>query len=107
MPDRVILTERRKELLQGDYDSENSADRMALLRLRNSTQTNLEELIQIAQSPHVNNSETLPAEKVGQLLQALYIPTVEPKNHEEYRKELLYHIRQIIALEIERAENEQ
>ena len=98
----VILTEKRNELLNGNYDMSDSTDRAAKHRLKTSSQSAIDDLIKIAQSPHIDNSEALPPEKIGELIEALYIPTLEPEDyHENYRKDLYYHVSRCINADIE------
>jgi hypothetical protein len=77
MPDRVILTEKREELLTGRYDGSDAARRNQKSRLRKSAQTALEELTMIAQSPHIDHSEVFDPDDVFQLLRALLAPDQE------------------------------
>jgi hypothetical protein len=67
MTDRVLLTDTRKDLLEGDYDSSNPTHRNRKHRLKESSKTALDELIQIAQSPIIDNTEIFETEQVASL----------------------------------------
>jgi len=74
MADTVLLTDRREQLLAGKYNETDAVDRMALSRFRDSTNTALDELIKVAQSPHVDNTKLFEPEQVAQLIRAVLIP---------------------------------
>jgi hypothetical protein len=76
MTDRVLLTDTRKDLLEGDYDSSNPTHRNRKHRLKESSKTALDELIQIAQSPIIDNTEIFETEQVARLTRALLTPDV-------------------------------
>lgn len=75
MTNRVILTDRREKLLSGDYNADDSADRMAKSRLNDSATVALNELTQIADSPHVDHTDIFSPEDVHQFLRALLTAT--------------------------------
>lgn len=76
MPDRVLLTDRRKELLSEGYDPSNATERGQKHRLKESTHTAFGELIEIAESPYIDNSEFFDANDVGRLIGALLTPSI-------------------------------
>lgn len=98
--DNLFLTDARRAVLKGEYDGRDSNERTHRSNIRHRSQLALNELIEVAQSPHIDNQETLPPEQVGKLLRTLYTPLVETEGYEEYRKELVYHIRQILVTEM-------
>lgn len=71
----MLLTEKREELLEGNYDSGDNADRMAKSRLHSSTNTAIQELVKIAESPYISNSEVFDPDDIFRLLRALLIPS--------------------------------
>jgi hypothetical protein len=74
MSDRVILTEKREQLLTGRYEGKDVARRNQKSRLRKSAQTAIQELTMIARSPHIDNTEVFDADDMGQLLEAILRP---------------------------------
>jgi len=75
MPDNAFLTDRRREFLEGEYDLSRSKDRHLKKSLNDSTKTALEELIEVAQSPHIDNHEVFEPAQVAQLVEAVLRPT--------------------------------
>lgn len=65
--DDVLLNETRREILT-DYDKENSTHRSRKSRLKKSTDTVLGELIEIAQSPEIDNTDFFDPESVATLV---------------------------------------
>lgn len=84
MADRVILTERREELLSGEYDPDDSADRMAKSRLKNSAETALDELTQIAKNPHIDQTDIFDPDDVFRFLRAVKMPTQDHLEPDEF-----------------------
>jgi len=80
MGESVLLTDRRKDLLEGEYDKDDPSDRMVLSRFQRSTETAVDELIQIAENPHVDHSEMIQREQVVKLLRAILTPPPEHVN---------------------------
>lgn len=93
MANRVLLTDARNQILEGEYDKENATHRKRKSRFRESTRTVLSELREIAQNPHIDNSEALPPDQVAALIEALLVPTIEPDGYDDYRKELYFQLR--------------
>lgn len=101
MADRVILTDRRKELLREGYDPSEQTERNAMSRFRKSTRTALTEMIEIAESPHVDHTEFFDPDDVFRLLRALLMPSHEldqmgggPISRDDYSDEFTpYHDR--------------
>lgn len=101
MTDRVMLTDAREQVLNDEYDGSDAALRKQKSRLRNSTHTVLDELTEIAQSPHIDNSKAFPPEKVGELIEALFVPTIEPDEYHDYRKDLYFNVRRPLDAKID------
>lgn len=77
MTNRVILTDQREKMLEEGTEQGDTADKMRMYRLKNSSTTALKELIQIAQSPHVDQTEIFDPETVNRLLIALLSPSLD------------------------------
>jgi len=75
MPDRVLLTEKREQVLNGKYEGSESALRNQKSRLRRSASTALGELTQIAESPYVDLNDEIEAQQIGNFLRALLVPS--------------------------------
>jgi len=102
----VFLTDERRAVLHNEYEGKDNTERTHKSRIRARSKKALEELAEVAQSPHIDNKNALPPEKVATLLEAAYIPTIQPENHEEYQKELFYKFRRIVQYELEQSKDE-
>lgn len=71
MSDRVLLTDQREKVLNGDYDGSDAALRNQKSRLRKSSQTALQELIKVASSPAIDNPDVFDTEDVYTLVSLL------------------------------------
>jgi hypothetical protein len=67
---RVLITKGRAEILE-NYDSKNSTHRTRKYRLQKSTKTVLDELIEIAQSPNIDNTEVFDPNQIDRLISTL------------------------------------
>lgn len=94
MAENAFLTDRRREFLTGDYDLDDSADRHLKRRTEKGAILALDELIEVAESPHVDNSEVFEAEKVDRLLTAL----LDEANPDDPEGLVNYHDRLWIAI---------
>jgi hypothetical protein len=74
MSDRVLLTEQRENVLNGEYDGSDAALRNQKSRLRTSSQTALQELTQVAESHELDHTEIFDPDDVFRLLRALLLP---------------------------------
>ena len=74
MSDRVLLTEQRENVLNGEYDGSDAALRNQKSRLRTSSQTALQELTQVAESQHIDQTDVFDPDDVFRLLRALLLP---------------------------------
>jgi hypothetical protein len=107
MGDRVILTEKREAVLNGnfpdlsdDYDDPDAALRNQKSRLRESSRTALEELIVVAASPEIENADVFEPNTLARLVDALMVPNgkaLTPRwnfdgDPTEYRDEYQYQL---------------
>jgi len=100
MADRVLLTEKREQVLSGEYDGSDTALRNQKSRLRDSARTALAELVQVAASPEIDNADVFEPNEVARLLDALMVPngtTITPRwnfdgNPDEYRDTYRYQL---------------
>lgn len=72
MTPNAFLTERRREYLNGDYNLDNSKDRHLKRSLEQGAQTALKELIEVANSPEIDNASVFDSQQVHLLLDALF-----------------------------------
>ena len=70
MPD-TFLTESRREVLAGEWDGEPSTERSKKSQIRTRARAAVGELIEVAQSPEIENSDVFEPEEVGRLLAAI------------------------------------
>lgn len=84
MSDRVLFTDRREELLEEGYDTSDQSDRNAMSRFRKSNRTALNELIEVAESPYIDNKEIFAPDDVFRLLRALLTPKQRDIEGDEY-----------------------
>jgi hypothetical protein len=71
MSKRVLMTDAREEVLDGSYTGKETALRNQKSRLRASSRTALEELIQVAESRQIDNTEIFTPEQIYRLLDTL------------------------------------
>jgi hypothetical protein len=74
MAENAFLTERRREFLDGDYNLNLSKDRHLKHSLKESTEMALKELIEVAASPEIENSEVFEPNDLARLVDALMVP---------------------------------
>lgn len=105
MPDRVLLTDTRREVLKGTYDGAESSKRTQKSRIRTRSRLALDELIEVAESPHIDSADVFDPSKVSQLLYALMLPDEpvlpgeEPsEEHQEYQRELYVEIDRVLRV---------
>jgi hypothetical protein len=70
MPD-TFLTESRREVLAGEWDGEPSTERSKKSQIRTRARAAVGELIEVAQSPEIENADVFEPEEVGRLLAAI------------------------------------
>lgn len=72
MTDRVFLTEKRRDVLNGEYEGSDAALRNQKSRLKKSANTALDEVIAVAASGAIENDEELfHPDQIYRLLSAL------------------------------------
>lgn len=74
MTDQAFLTNRRREFLNGDYDLEKAKDRQLKKAIKDSSHAAVEELIEVAESPHIDTRDVFKTDKIRQLLEAIFTP---------------------------------
>lgn len=84
MPDRAFLTDRRREFLEGDYDLDKAKDRQLKKRIKDDSSSALRELIEVAESPHIDTREVFDTDDVFRLLRALLTPNQEDLDSDEF-----------------------
>jgi hypothetical protein len=70
MPD-TFLTESRREVLAGEWDGEPSTERTKKSQIRTRARAAVGELIEVADSPVIENNDVFEPEEVGRLLAAI------------------------------------
>jgi hypothetical protein len=70
----AVLTEKQRQVLEGEYDGSDGAKRTHRHRIHNRTAHALEELQLVAYSPQIDNTEAFDPEAIYGLLQALFFP---------------------------------
>lgn len=74
MVEKVLLTDSRREYLNGEFDGTDTAARKHRSRITNRTEIALEELVEIAESPEIDNTDVFDPDDVFRLLRALLTP---------------------------------
>lgn len=99
MTDRVFLTEKREQLLNGEYEGSPENLRAAKYRLRKSCRTALRELIAVAESEEIESADVFEPNDLARLIDYLMVPSggLTPRwnydgDPEEFREEYLYQI---------------
>jgi hypothetical protein len=64
----AFLTDERRAVLAGDYDGSESVERTHKSRIRQRARSAIEELIEVAQSPVIENSDVFSPSQIGTLL---------------------------------------
>jgi hypothetical protein len=72
MGEQKLLTDRRREIISEEYDPSDASNRQLKWRLKKDTETTLKELVEIARSPTIDNSEFFDPGLIEQLITALY-----------------------------------
>lgn len=70
----TFLTEDRQAVLHDNYDGSSSTERVHRRNIKKRSQSALQELTEVAQSPHIDNSEVFDPSDVHALLTALLTP---------------------------------
>lgn len=82
-PDRAFLTDARRDILAGKSDWEDSSIAVEKSRIKNRANVALEELIEVADSRHLDHTDALDPDDVFNLLRALLSPPLEHTEHDE------------------------
>lgn len=67
----VFLTDERRDVLHGEYEGADSTKRAHKSNIRSRTRTALDELIEVAASPAIDNSDVFDTEQVYTLISIL------------------------------------
>lgn len=68
---QVILSDRRRKILEGTYDGAKSTEYNHKRAIRQRSQSAIEELIKIASSPEIDNERAIDPEQIGALVSIL------------------------------------
>jgi hypothetical protein len=90
MGQRVLLTEEREDVLNGEYEGSDAALRNQKSRLRVSSRTALDELAEVVASPHIDQTEIFDPEDVEEFVRALLRPKWKYHYEEEDPSGLLH-----------------
>lgn len=88
----AFLTDRRRELLTGEYDGSDSARRNMVTNLRKDSRAALSDLTEVAESDEIDTSEVIDPIALAELVDAVF-GEIEPlaeaddpdAHHERYR----------------------
>ena len=80
----VFLTDERRAVLSGEYDGADSTERAHRSNIRARSRTALDELIEVAQSPKIDNADIFDPDQVFLLLRALLTPRQEDLDDDEF-----------------------
>lgn len=88
MVDKVFLTDTRRALLNDEYGGKDSSRATERSRIKNRASVALEELIEVAESEQIDNTDVFDPSDVHRLLVALTTPPmadgpVDPTNPEQ------------------------
>jgi hypothetical protein len=72
-----FLTEKRRELLTGEYSGDEDAEYSIRHRTKRSAESSLDDLITVAQSDEIDNQSVFDERKIEQLLLAIIGPEEE------------------------------
>jgi hypothetical protein len=97
-PENIFLTDKRREVLQGTSDWEDASVANEKSRIKNRARLATAELIDVANSPHIENRKALPPEQVGELIESVVTPRTEPEGYDEYRRDLYFHVRRALDI---------
>lgn len=64
----AFLTDERRAVLTGEYDGTESVRRTHQSRIRARARSAIQELTEVAQSPHIDNRDIFDPEEIGTLL---------------------------------------
>lgn len=94
MTKKVFLTDERRQVINGNYDGNESTEISHRANIKNKGSLALEELTEIAESPHIDHIDVFDSDDVHQFLRALLTGThpdhlegsgvIEDPEHEKY-----------------------
>jgi hypothetical protein len=98
--DRGILTDKRRDVLKGEYNGSDVALRNQKSRIRKSAKAAIADLQLIARSDEIESAGTFEPNEMARLVNALMVPSADglkPRRNfegtdEEYRAEYLYQL---------------
>lgn len=111
MVEKVFLTDQRRAVLEGEYDGNEDTLRSHKSKIRERARTALEELREVAESPHIDNDDVFKTGELAGLIHGLMAPrgtTITPRwNYDgddseffdEYRSQIIIHRRLTEELE--------
>lgn len=73
MVENVFLTDSRREVLRGEYDGAESTEKSKKSHIRTQSKMALDELIEVAHSPEIDNSDVFDPEKLHILIRTLTV----------------------------------
>jgi len=97
----VFLTDERRDVLNGEYQGADSTERVHRANIRKRAKKAIQELIEVAQSPEIENtSEVFEPDEIARLIDSLMVPqdaTLTPRwnfdgDPEEYRDTYRYQL---------------
>lgn len=78
----VFLTDERRAVLEGNYEGEDNTRRAHKSNIRARSKTAISELIEVAESPHIDNSTIFDERQIAQLIGTIISPphkTITPR----------------------------
>ena len=75
-PENVFLTENRRDVLNAESEWSEASVKNEKSRIKNRATLALDELIEVAESPVIDNTDVFDTEKVARLIHALLTPDV-------------------------------
>jgi len=96
----AFLTDERRAVLNGEYDGAANTERTHKSRIRARSRQAIEELIEVAQSPEIDNGDVFDPDDLARLVDALMAPreaTITPRwnyggTPDEFRDEYDYQL---------------
>lgn len=70
----AFLTETRRDILNGEYTGQEGTERSHKSKIKARSRTALQELIEVAQSPEIDNSDIFEPDDLARLVDALMVP---------------------------------
>lgn len=70
----VFLTDERRDVLNEEYQGADSTERAHRSNIRKRARKAIQELIEVAQSPQIDNSEVFEPDNLARLIDSLMVP---------------------------------